>query len=106
MKMLKPVMSLLLLGLFSTTALANEAHICRSTALPQTNKDAGLSDTTLFTCGSGLTGTVPSLSQAGWQITNVLEQADTTALAEIKPGQIPSNPENLAKTYWVILIQK
>lgn len=106
MKMLKPVLSLLLLGLVSSAALANEAHVCRSTALPQSNKDAELSDTTSFTCGSGLTGTVISLSQAGWQITHVLEQADTTALSAIKPGKIPPNPEELAKTYWVLLIQK
>jgi len=106
MKLLKPVMPLLLLGLISTASLANEAHVCRSAALPQSNKDAELSDTTSFTCGRGLTGTVTSLSQAGWQITHVIEQADTTALSAIKPGQIPPNPEELAKTYWVLVIQK
>ncbi|EPC3806389.1 hypothetical protein ACRZEW_004212 [Enterobacter ludwigii] len=106
MKMSKPLALLLMLGMFSTTALANEAHVCRSAALPQSHKESGLSDTTSFTCGGGLTGTVPTLAQEGWQITNVLEQADTSALSAIKPGQIPSNPEDLAKTYWVLLIQK
>lgn len=98
--------SMFLLGLLSVPALANEAHICRSQAIPQSHKNATLSDDTSFVCGSTISGTIPTLAAAGWQISQVIEQADTTALSSLKPGQLPPDTEELTKTYWMILIQK
>jgi len=106
MQALKFSVSLFALGLFSTTVLAEEAHVCRSASLPQSNSAATLSDNTQFSCGSDISGTVPVLSKAGWKITHVLEQSDMSALSAMKSGKMPPNPEDLAKTYWVLIIQK
>lgn len=102
----KPLTALLLVGLLSTSAVASEAHVCRSASVSQSSQGAELSDKTRFSCSSDVSGTIPSLSQAGWKITQVLEQADTAALASLKPGQIPQNPDELNKTYWILVIQK
>lgn len=106
MRALKYLASIFALTLFSTTVLANEAHVCRSASLPQSNSAATLSDNTQFSCGSDISGTVPVLSKAGWKITHVLEQSDMSALSAMKSGKMPPNPEDLAKTYWVLIIQK
>ncbi|MGY8618593.1 hypothetical protein [Pantoea agglomerans] len=106
MQALKFSVSLFALGLFSTAALADEAHVCRSASLPQSNSAATLSDNTSFSCGSDISGTVPALSKAGWKITHVLEQSDMSALSSMKSGKMPPSPGDLAKTYWVLVIQK
>nr|WP_314984798.1 hypothetical protein [uncultured Pantoea sp.] len=106
MSSLKFLAPLFALGLFSTTVLADEAHICRSASLPQSNSAAVLSDNTQFSCGSDISGTVPALSKLGWKVTHVLEQSDMSALSSMKTGKMPPNPEDLAKTYWVLIIQK
>ena len=106
MPVLKFLASLFALGLLSTAALADEAHVCRSASLPQSNSAATLSDNTSFSCGSDISGTVPALSKAGWKITHVLEQSDMSALSSMKSGKMPPNPGDLAKTYWVLIIQK
>lgn len=106
MPKLKFLASIFALGLFSTTVLAEEAHVCRSASLPQSNSASTLSDNTQFSCGSDISGTVPGLSKAGWKVTHVLEQSDMSALSSMKSGKTPPNPEDLSKTYWVLIIQK
>lgn len=106
MPALKFTASLLALSLFSTAVLADEAHVCRSASLPQSSSAATLSDNTQFTCSSDISGTVPVLSKAGWKVTHVLEQSDMSALSSMKSGKMPPNPEDLTKTYWMIIIQK
>lgn len=106
MRIVMSLVSALMLGLMSATALASEAHVCHSRPVPQSNKDAALTDDTHFSCGNEVSGTIPVFSQAGWKITQVMEQADTSALASLKPGQTPQNPDDLNKTYWVVIIQK
>lgn len=106
MQPLKFSVSVFALGLFSTAVLADEAQICRSASLPQSNSASILSDNTQFSCGSEISGTVPALSKEGWKVTHVLEQSDMSALSSMKTGKMPPNPEDLAKTYWVLIIQK
>lgn len=97
---------LLVLSLLPCMALANEAHICKSGSLPQSSANAVLSDATSFMCGEGLSGTIPELSRAGWQIVQVTEQSDSTALAALQQRKTPVNPDELTKTYWQLVIQK
>lgn len=106
MSVLKFSASLFALGLFSSSVLADEAHVCRSASLPQSTSAAILSDNTQFSCGNGISGSVPELSKAGWKVTHVLEQSDMSALSSMKSGKMPPNPEDLAKTYWMLIIQK
>ncbi len=98
--------SVLSLCLVAATVHANDANVCRTKSLLQSNKESSLSNETSFTCGSGLTGTIPSLSKAGWKITSVMEQSDLTALYSLKAGHIPQNTDDLTKTFWLIVIQK
>ncbi|MGK9175400.1 hypothetical protein KXR87_19630 [Yokenella regensburgei] len=88
-------------------AFAGEAHVCKSDTVSQASGNAALSDSIVFTCGAGVSGTIPQLAKSGWQIVQVLEQADTSSLrAAMQPGKVPSNPEELMKAYWQLVIQK
>ncbi|MGY6029416.1 hypothetical protein [Phytobacter sp. AG2a] len=97
----------LMLSVLPGVALAGEAHVCKSASIALTNNNAVLSDSTAFTCGGGLSGTLPELAKSGWQIVQVIEQSDTASVrAAMQPGKVPENPEDLMKGYWQLVIQK
>lgn len=98
---------LLALCVLPGVALAGEAHVCKSDSLPMASANAALSESKVFKCGDGVTGSIPQLAKAGWQIVQVLEQSDAASLAaSMQPGKPPANPEDLTKTYWQLVIQK
>lgn len=75
-------------------AIAGEAHVCRSASIPFNAANAAITDSTIFTCGGGVTGTIPQLAQQGWTIVQRTDQTDM------------SNPSNTPSIYTQLIIQK
>lgn len=72
------------------TALAGEAHVCKSQdVISVTGVD--LTDSTIFTCGNGIKGTIPQLAIDGWKIVQQNDETEAT---------------NTSKSYSQIIIQK
>lgn len=105
-KILSALVPVLFLIFFSATSDANDANVCRTKSLPQSNKESALSNESLFTCANGLSGTIPALAKSGWKVTNVMEQSDLTGLSSLNNSHPPSNSEDLTKTFWLMIIQK
>lgn len=72
--MKKSLMVIALLGL-SASAVAGEAHFCGSPevgAMEIGRQD--VDDSTVFTCGGGVKGTLPELAKQGWKVVQVSDQ--------------------------------
>lgn len=79
-------MKLLLVAILlslSASVHAGEAHVCDSpevSALSTNQKK--LNESTVFTCGDGVKGTIPELAKKGWKIVQVVEQIGTLSAAD------------------------
>lgn len=105
-KFLSALVPVLCLSFLSAASYANDANVCRTKSLPQSNKESALSNDSLFTCANGLSGTIPALARSGWKVTNVMEQSDLTGLSSLNSSHSPGNNEDLTKTFWLMIIQK
>lgn len=76
---------------FVGVASAGEAHVCKSPAVSGTAANPALNDDTVFTCGGGVSGTIPQLAKEGWKIVQQTDQADSP---------------DPTKTYAQLIIQK
>lgn len=94
--MKKTLIVAVLLGM-STSAIAGEAHFCGSpevSALASGRQD--VNDSTVFTCGGGVKGTLPELAKQGWKIVLVSDQMASTS--QMDPSK--------ATVYSRLIIQK
>ncbi len=81
----------------SASVAAGEAHFCGSpevSALASGRQD--INDSTVFTCGSGIKGTLPELAKQGWKIVQVSDQMASTS--QMDPSK--------ATVYSRLIIQK
>lgn len=80
--MKKTLFVALLLGM-TTTVYAGEAHVCGSPKVSVMASDQGdINDSTVFTCGSGVRGTIPELAKQGWKIVQVTDQMATLSAGD------------------------
>ncbi|WP_312269579.1 hypothetical protein [Pseudescherichia sp.] len=94
--MKKSVVVAVLLGM-SASVYAGEAHVCGSHEVNALASDQGnVDDSTLFTCGGGVKGTIPELAKQGWKIVQVTDQVGT--LSQTDPTK--------TTTYSRLIIQK
>ena len=80
--MKKSLLVIVLLGL-SATAAAGEAHFCGSPevgALETGRQD--ITDSTVFTCGGGIKGTLPELAKQGWKVVQMFDVSASTSLSD------------------------
>ncbi|AUU87606.1 TPA: hypothetical protein ACX3KE_004529 [Enterobacter kobei] len=72
--MKKSLLAIVSLGL-SASAVAGEAHFCGSPEVG--TMEIGrqvVNDSTIFTCGGGIKGTLPELAKQGWKVVQVSDQ--------------------------------
>jgi len=75
--MKKSVLVAVLLGM-SASVYAGEAHVCGSRQVNALASDQGnIDDSTVFTCGGGVKGTIPELAKQGWKIVQITDQIGT-----------------------------
>ena len=94
--MKKSVLVAVLLGM-SASVYAGEAHVCGSRQVNALASDQGnIDDSTVFTCGGGVKGTIPELAKQGWKIVQITDQIGT--LSQTDPTK--------TKPYSRMIIQK
>lgn len=94
--MKKTALGMVLVGM-STSVFAGEAHFCGSpevSALASGRSD--VTDSTVFTCGGGIKGTLPELAKQGWKVVQVTDQMASSS---------PMDPSK-ATVYSRLIIQK
>ncbi|WP_254865011.1 hypothetical protein [Serratia marcescens] len=57
---------------FVGVASAGEAHVCKSPAVSGTAANPALNDDTVFTCGGGVSGTIPQLAKRAGKLCSKL----------------------------------
>ncbi|GAL44405.1 hypothetical protein [Citrobacter werkmanii] len=80
--MKKSLLVIVLLGL-SASAAAGEAHFCGSPevgAIETGRHD--VNDSTVFTCGGGIKGTLPELAKQGWKVVQVSDQMASSSSSD------------------------
>jgi len=94
--MKKSVLVAVLLGM-SASVYAGEAHVCGSRQVNALASDQGnIDDSTVFTCGGGIKGTIPELAKQGWKIVQITDQIGTLSQTD------PTN----TTTYSRLIIQR
>ncbi|MGU9866840.1 hypothetical protein [Kluyvera ascorbata] len=94
--MKKSLLIMVLLGL-SVSAVAGEAHFCGSPevgAVASGRQD--ITDSTVFTCGGGIKGTLPELAKQGWKVVQVSDQM----------ASLSSSDPSKSTVYSRLIIQK